>query len=467
MALAFFVVLCVVALTHPVKLVEQDAYAYRASIVALSHGQLTLSNSQYHKLFSQLLAADGGHGPGIAQWDHLASGRWVSEKNPGYPFFAVPFQLMGILRVAPLFYGALGSVGLFAGARRWLGRWGGVWAVGLFCSSGAASVFAWRDTMPTFSEASLLAAGTGAILWALLAQDAGAGRRTGVGLLGFLSFEGAVFVRYTDIVVLACAVVAVVLARRFSALVPRQALFWWVGSAVVFGFFLLVFNRLVYGKALSTGYSPGEITFGLGALPGNLVHMPAHLSDAMPVFWLGLVGVAGIMGRHAWLRRPASRGPNCAVVAEANRDLTVGAALGATWAGIWGLYAMYYWTAQTSAGPDSTLQVVRFFVPSLAPIALLGAWVLARTPRWTSCVAVVAFLGLGIWSFTAITTSNFVTSGGLPPVGGGANRSPGAAPPPQARPLPGPPGGDGRGSPKGASAPRAKHPSGSPGPGAP
>jgi len=42
-------------------------------------------------------------------------------------------------------------------------------AVGLYCSSGAAILFAWRDYMPTFTEASLIAAGTGALLWVVLA----------------------------------------------------------------------------------------------------------------------------------------------------------------------------------------------------------------------------------------------------------------------------------------------------------
>lgn len=69
--------------------------------------------------------------------------------------------------MGPAFRGALGCLGLFFGARRWLGRFGGAAAVGLFCSAGAALLFAWRDYMPTFTEASLIAAGTGALLWAL------------------------------------------------------------------------------------------------------------------------------------------------------------------------------------------------------------------------------------------------------------------------------------------------------------
>ena len=40
----------------------------------------------------------GGGGMGIAQWMHTASGTWISEKNPGYPFLAAPFQAVGLLQ---------------------------------------------------------------------------------------------------------------------------------------------------------------------------------------------------------------------------------------------------------------------------------------------------------------------------------------------------------------------------------
>ena len=83
--------------------------------------------------------------PGVLQWVQLSGGRWISEKDPGYPFLATPFQAAGIIRGAPLFSGALGCLGLFFGARRWLGRYGGPAAVVLFCSSGAALLFGRGD----------------------------------------------------------------------------------------------------------------------------------------------------------------------------------------------------------------------------------------------------------------------------------------------------------------------------------
>src|SRR5215471_10832781 len=188
LALAAFAVLCIAVLAAAPQLVEPDDYAYRASIVALTDGHpLTLSTAQVSALATQLTHATGpgraaltGPGPlgSIEQWVQLPDGRWISEKDPGYPFLAAPFQLLGIIRLAPLFYGA----------RRWLGRYGGSIAVGLFCSSGAALLFAWRDYMPTFTDASLIAAGTGALLWAL-GGEAAPKRRTWTGLLGFLAIE--------------------------------------------------------------------------------------------------------------------------------------------------------------------------------------------------------------------------------------------------------------------------------------
>jgi hypothetical protein len=164
LAVAAFAMLCVAVLTVSPLLVEPDEWAYRASIVAITQGHfLTLSTAQVHALAAQVgfFAVPGGNviGPGrgapllIPQWVQLGSGRWISEKDPGYPFLAAPFQAFGIIRVAPLFYGVLGCLGLFVAARRWLGRYGGAVAVGLFCSSGAALLFAWRDYMPTFTEA--------------------------------------------------------------------------------------------------------------------------------------------------------------------------------------------------------------------------------------------------------------------------------------------------------------------------
>jgi hypothetical protein len=410
LAVAAFAVLGAVALRVAPQLVGPDGYAYRASIVAITDGHfLTLSTAQVHALAAQLdrcppSAKACQFGQSIEQWVQLRGGRWISEKDPGYPFLAAPFQLLGIIRLAPLFYGIPGCLGLFFGARRWLGRLGGAAAVGLFCSSGAALLFAWQDYWPTFTDASLIAAGTGALLWALLADEATARRRTWLGLLGFVSIEAAVFVRYTNIVVLGCAVVAVLALRWLrAASVPPGALGWWLGSVALFSTGVAVFDDLAYGGPLRSGYRPGEVTFSLAAVSPNLRYVPAHLIQAMPMLVLGLAGLAWIAARGVRLRQAGGE-PGGA----ARRDFAVGLALAASWFSVWGLYTTYTWTARPGIG---AWQTARFYVPAIGAIALLGAWLAIRAPHlvhWprraplaaaASAAVVVAMFALGAWSF--------------------------------------------------------------------
>jgi hypothetical protein len=402
---AAFAVLCVLVLRAVPYLPEPDDYAYRASIVAMTDGHFfTLSGAQANalavQLAPQLAGSRLGPGPGggPVQWVQLPGGRWISEKDPGYPYLAVAFQALGLIRLAPLFYGALACLGVYFGGRRWLGRFGGAASVGLYCSSGAAILFAWRDYMPTFTEASLIAAGTGALLWVVLAAEASTRRRTWVGLAGFAALEAATFSRYTNIVVLGCAVITVLVAWRLRAgRLPGSAVARWLASVCVFGAGVATFNTLIYGGPLRSGYRPGEITFSLSALGPNLRYMPAHLIQAMPMLVLGLAALAGIT--VIWLRGRRAGGQQAAA---ARRDLAVALALAACWAGIWVLYSSYTWTA---AAGLSTLQAARFYVPALGAISLLGAWLLVCVPRRQPLVAittlavVAALFGLGSWAF--------------------------------------------------------------------
>jgi hypothetical protein len=400
LAAVAFAALCAVVLSVAPQIAEPDDGAYHHSIVAITMGDfLTLSGAQLNALEAKMGDPVVGQVPN--QWVELANGRYISEKDPGYPFLAAPFQALGIIRWAPLFFGALACLGLFIGARRWLGRFGGLAAVGLYCSSGAALAFAWRDYMPTFTDASLVAAGSGLLLWALLATEASSRRRTWAGLAGFAAIELATFVRYTNIVILGCAVVAVILAWRLrAARLPLRTLCWWLASVAVFGAGVAIFDDLVYGGPLTTGYQPGEVKFSVGAIGPNLRIMPAHLMQAMPMLVLGLIALAWIIVRWLVLRRAEGEAG-----AVATRDLSIGVALAASWFAIWGLYSAYTWTADPTS---VTVQVVRFYVPAIGAIALLGAWLVTRIPgrAWpaglTSTVAIAALFGLGVWSFYAM-----------------------------------------------------------------
>jgi hypothetical protein len=164
---------------------------------------------------------------------------------------------------------------------------------------------------------------------------------------------------------------------------------------------MALFNDLVYGGPLKSGYPPGVVTFNLTAVLPNLRYMPAHLIQAMPILVLALAALAWIIAR--WLRLRQAGGEQAV---PARRDLAVGLSLVASWFTVWGLYAAYTWTAQPGGG---TLETARFYVPAIGAISLLGAWLLVRVPRRaplaaavTSAAVVAALFGLGIWSYSSM-----------------------------------------------------------------
>jgi hypothetical protein len=412
-ALVGFAIFIAVVLTKAAALLEPDDYAYRASIVALSHGHILLTNAQYLALSHQL-SANGGQG--ILQWHHLTSGKWISEKNPGYPFFAVLFYWLHALRVAPLFYGALACTGLFVGARAWLGKWAGTYAVWLYCFSGAALTFAWRDTMPSFSDASLIGAGAGLLLWTMLSQHASTRKRLWIGLAGFVAIEGAVFIRYTNVLELGVAIVAVlVLAKRCA--ISWRSVFVWMTSVVLFGAGVLAFDQWAYGKATSTGYSPGEISFSFSSLWPNLKLMPKQLTTSMPVWILSALALAWIVTRFVRRLRVSSDDAQ----SNTSRDLIVAVVLAAGWLGLWFLYLTYTWTAQMGAGPgggSGTVHVIRFYLPALGLIALLATWLLVHLHRILSWFVLLGLVIFSLLSFHSMASSGAIGAGGVGGPGG-------------------------------------------------
>jgi hypothetical protein len=242
-------------------------------------------------------------------------------------------------------------------------------------------------------------------------------------------------VRYTDAVALAVAVVAVLgVWRLVPGALPRGAAAWWLASVALALALVLSWDTVVYGGATRTGYAAGVVTFGWGAVRGNLENLPRHLATSMPASLLALGALVWLGVRSVRLRRTAPEGAVRPSRRSAHRDLAVAAALTAVWWGVWGLYFTYYWTAQMGGGPgggaagagapfglggppgagappglaggSQAVHLVRFFVPALAPVALLGAWALARLPRWLSLVALAGSFGLGFWSFAAMASAD-------------------------------------------------------------
>jgi hypothetical protein len=446
LAVVFFVAFAALVLSQAERMIEPDPYAYRASIAALENGDVTLTQQQYDDLASRL--ATTSLGGGIMQWHQNASGTWVSEKNPGYPFLAVGFDEANALRLAPLFYGALACLAMWFGARKWLGRWGGTFAVGAYCSSAVAMVMAWRSTMPTFTDASLVAAGLGALVWAVVALDRSSRTRTIVGALAFFSFGLAVFVRYTNIAVLAVAAAFAL----FVCLRPRwrlgwSTLVWWAIASIPPLIASLAYDTLVFDGPFSTGYAASSVQFTTSAISGNFDVMPSQLWKAMPVFVVGLIAIGVLVGGQVWgatRRRQVATGVvEVGSIPSHVIDRWIGLLLVGSWAAVWGLYAAYEWTARMGGaggnGPGgaggggpfgsggTTYSIVRFYLPALGAIALLVAWLLTRMPPLVGILAILVLFGFGGHEFLSTVDGQWAhMSFGGAGRGGAAGEPPGS-----------------------------------------
>ena len=294
LAVAAFAALCIVVLSVAAQTAEPDDGAYRASIVAMTEGHfLTLSTAQ-----AETLARKLGDNPAAPPNQWVAAGR-----TDGTSARRTPATRSSRRRSR--------SSASSAGHRSSSGR-----SPASGCSSApgagsAASAASPRSACTAHPEPRWRSPGATTCRrsptprWSRPAPDSCCGRcwrprRAPDGAPGSASPDSwrsssRPSSATPNIVILGCAVVAVIVAWRLrAATLALRTLCWWLPSVAVFcagaGHSS---TTVVYGGPLTTGYQPGEVTFALGAIGPNLRLMPAHLIQAMPMLVLGLVALAG------------------------------------------------------------------------------------------------------------------------------------------------------------------------------
>ncbi len=380
---------CVALISRAPVLFEADDYAYRASIVALRSGLITLTQSQYSQLNSTL---KGHQAFGIYQWTHLSNGNWISEKNPGYAFFAEPFYFLGNLHLAPAFYSLLAVGGLYLGARRWIGSWAGFVASVCFLFTGASLTYGYRVTMPTFTEACLITSALGLLLWSCNTDQTNR-LRTFVSSAGFILLGAAVFSRYTNVVIYFGALIVLMVWHKRLRFTPSARLSW-LGVTAVIATIILGYNQHFYGGWFKTGYTSQHFSTSLANFPKNIWEISPFLLESMPVLVLAAWGAVKL------LRRPR---PNQSLIGESSRSPQITGYLLVLCVVLpWGLYFGYDRTA-LHLSANAGLHVVRFYVPALGALALLAAWQLMRLGSKARVVIIAILVVLSFWSFAALT----------------------------------------------------------------
>jgi len=145
---------------------------------------------------------------------------------------------------------------------------------------------------------------------------------------------------------------------------------------------------------LNTGYSGQKFSTSLANYPKNVTQIPIFLVEAMPV-----VLIAIWAGIHIFRR---SKRRLMAPSATVDNDRMFAILLVVSTALLWALYFGYNRTAVTLYS-TAAIHVVRFYVPALAPLALLAAWQLMKLNiKWRVGILVLLVV-TSFWSFQSLT----------------------------------------------------------------
>jgi len=416
----------------PYRMLEPDDWAYYYAAKNFSQGRLVVDD----QLHQQQVQEARGQGGQLIQYVKIDDNRWALEKAPGYVFYLVPFELMGIPWMANVLL-ALGLVAVtYVLLKRLRDEKTACIGSLLMLFTPVSLIMLARSYMDTFGDSAFLAIGGGLYLYYCLEQKR---LKPVVGgsvlFLSALLISWSVVARYTNLPI------AIVLALHFAIIrlrillngqrrqVALEAILFSLGVAIPLAG-LVVYNNAVFGSPLAYGYQytqlpikfafqyigavgPDGQSIPMRIIEGNLRNMPAALFLGFPLLAIAIPGTGYILyeklsslitGRSHSQEKP-DRWP----------ELSWGILLVLIgWIiCVYLLYMLYEWTSTQAMQQRSFIVVDRFYLPGLFPVVILTALIVARFPRKLVITILAIYLALG----STLYVQSAVTGLGLPVAG--------------------------------------------------
>jgi hypothetical protein len=428
MAILGFVAATALVLIVPNHFKEPDDWAYYYATENFSHGQLTIGDTQHQQ---QVVEAQSKGGQ-LGQYVRIAPGKWALEKTPGYVFLVVPFYLLGVPQMANILLAAALALVTYLLLKHLKDERAACFGVLLILFTSAGLAMFQRDFMDGFASAAMPGIG-GAfyILYILKKKEITYIASACLLFFGGLFLGLGVLVRYTDAVILAVFGLHFTVTRFQSVLkgsrseVFREVILFGLGAAIPVGL-LLLYQYVVFGSPFINGYkyTSGNVKFAYDYLGqprawqiivGNLKNMWRPLFIAFPVLLATVPGTVialyqSVIPAVPTLRRKFSVKPIWPAL-----DLNITLLLLGWFVAIFGLYMMYEWTVNQSAGRPFIV-VTRFYLPALLPMTVMAVVFFSKIPGKLVVVLISA----------AIVASSyfFVQSGGSSIGGAGPQKPP-------------------------------------------
>jgi hypothetical protein len=390
-----------------------DPWAYRFAVENFAQGKWVVTDREAAEGRKQA-RLEGGH---LTQYVQMAPDRWVLEKAPGYPLLAVPFQWVGMPRLANVALALLAALALYVALAAWRDEFVALLGVTVFSWSPISVAATHYAHMDTFASGALLVIGGALSLW----YDAQAEQRSIAPLMLFaagLASGWAVLVRLPSVLLLGLIVLYLALSVRRRRESAGRSVWLHLGA---FGLgcalalaVLAIYNLAVFDRLFDTGYrltpyrsflvwgtaETGATARSLGWLTvGPVVTIASAVVEQIT---LGIKPL--ILG---WPLLPL-------VLVESFLALRDRQARSFTWWTIlWLLVAFLSYAGFAGLSKELTFpfrrtwgffMIDRYVFPAALPITLLATSLLARLPRRLATVFALAFVAASAWlSLQALT----------------------------------------------------------------
>ena len=402
-----FIACMVLILATPLQMPDPDDWAYYNGVQDFSQGHFTLDNDgQYQQALYTVQ-----HGGVLLQYLPLENDKWALEKAPGYVFYLVPFQKMGIPRYGNVLL-ALGMVIVtFILLKRLRDEKAAMIGSLLILFTPIAMVMLNRAFMDTYSSLAMLAIGGGLYIYYHLERDKLPPVKGGIILfLAFFFVSWSVIARYTNLPVAVILFLHLIIARLIAWRKNQKVGFVRELLPLILGIGLplaamLLYDYFVFGSPLKYGYSfspyPTKFAFQyLGQVDSAGVSIPLQiLQYNVQGYWRNIfIGfpllIIGIPGFAILLYHKCAELFKWRQLGEKWSSIRLEISWGVLWiiigwfVSVFVLYLGYEWTAGLKDGGGFVL-LNRFLLPGLFPIVIVCALFMARFP-WKVLIPVMA-----------------------------------------------------------------------------
>jgi hypothetical protein len=396
-AAAGFILAVILVMVIPARMSGASPWAYYYGVKNFASGKLVLTDRE---MFQEMNDAKQQGGV-LMQYVKLGPDRWALEKAPGYVFYLVPFEKLGIPRWGNILLAAGMTVVAYFLLMRMRDEKAACLGSLLMLFSPIGLIMANRAYMDTFASLAFIAMGGGLYFLYLLEQ--GKWGRVKGGIILFLAFffiSASVVTRQSNLLIaiilaLHYAVIRLNGLRKGEAWRGREILPVVMGIGIPAAG-LLLYNNYVFGSPLDYGYSHtlfpvkfayqylGQVDKAGASIPLNIImsnieSLPLPLLKGFPVLVLFIPAVIFLLvWKFIYLHKtPAGRWAG--LEKEMPWDTLV--VLMGWFLSVYVLYYLYEFTAEFLPQGTSFFRYARYYLPGLFPIALVSALVLTRLPQ--------------------------------------------------------------------------------------